>query len=67
MSGAARLLALYGPLVLIGFTAALVRALGRRLPPSQTRSKGRLTLLWIVLVVVVGPLWIFLAAGALGL
>lgn len=61
MSSALRLLALYGPLLLIGLAAGALRALGQRpgLPDSTRRLYG---IGWVLLLLVGTPVWFFLAA-----
>jgi hypothetical protein len=61
VSSALRLLALYGPLLLIGLAAGALRALGQRpgLPDSTRRLYG---IGWVLLLLVGTPVWFFLAA-----
>ena len=61
MSSPLRLLALYGPLLLIGLAAGALRALGQRpgLPDSSRRLYG---IGWVLLLLVGTPIWFFLAA-----
>ena len=55
------LLAVYGPLLLIGLTAGALRALGHRpgIPDTRRRLYG---ISWVLLVLVGTPAWLFLAA-----
>lgn len=55
------LLAVYGPLLLIGLAAGALRALGQRpaLPASTRRRYG---ISWVLLLLVGTPAWLFLAA-----
>jgi hypothetical protein len=61
VSSPLRLLALYGPLLLIGLAAGALRALGQRpgLPDSSRRLYG---IGWVLLLLVGTPVWFFLAA-----
>jgi len=61
VSSPLRLLALYGPLLLIGLAAGALRALGQRpgLPDSSRRLYG---IGWVLLLLVGTPIWFFLAA-----
>lgn len=60
-SSAGSLLLTYGPLLLIGFAAGALRALGRRaeLPERRRRLYGAL---WVALLLAGVPLWLVLAA-----
>jgi len=55
------LLAVYGPLLLIGLAAGALRALGQRpgLPSSTRRAFG---IGWVLLLLAGTPAWLFLAA-----
>jgi len=55
------LLALFGPLFLLGFGAGALRAVARRpdLPPRRRRA---LQAGWVLLLLAGGPLWLVLAA-----
>jgi hypothetical protein len=55
------LLAVYGPLLLIGLAAGALRALGQRpgLPDASRRLYG---ISWVLLLLVGTPAWLFLAA-----
>jgi len=55
------LLAVYGPLLLVGLAAGALRALGQRpgLPTSSRRAYG---IGWVLLLLVGTPLWLVLAA-----
>ena len=59
------LLAIYGPLLLIGLAAGALRALGQRpgLPTSARRAYG---IGWVLLLLIGAPAWLF-AAATLGL
>jgi hypothetical protein len=61
VSSPLRLLALYGPLLLIGLAAGALRALGQRpgLPDPSRRLYG---IGWVLLLLVGTPVWFFLAA-----
>jgi hypothetical protein len=52
---------LWGPLLLVGFAAGVLRALGRRpdLPPARRRA---LQAAWVLLLLAGAPLWLVLAA-----
>jgi len=52
---------LYGPLLVLGFAAGIVRALARRpgLPPAPRR---RLQVAWVLMLLVGAPVWLVLAA-----
>jgi hypothetical protein len=52
---------LFGPLLLLGFAAGVLRALARRraLAPGRRRA---LQAGWVLLLLVGGPLWLVLAA-----
>jgi hypothetical protein len=55
------LLAVYGPLLLIGLGAGALRALGQR--PGIADGRRRLYgISWVLLVLVGTPAWLFLAA-----
>ncbi len=58
---APRLLALYGPLLLLGVAAGALRALGQRpgLPAGSRRAYG---IGWVLTLLVGTPVWLFLAA-----
>ena len=61
MTGSAgHLLALYGPLAVIGFVAAVLRAWSLR--AADPKRKRLFNAAWILLILVGGPIWIFLAA-----
>jgi hypothetical protein len=55
------LLAVYGPLLLIGLAAGALRALGQRpgLPDTSRRLYG---ISWVLLLLLGTPAWLFLAA-----
>lgn len=55
------LLAIFGPMLLIGLAAGALRALGQRpaLPASTRRAYG---IGWVLLLLVGTPLWLFVAA-----
>lgn len=55
------LLAVYGPLLLIGLGSGALRALGQRqgLPGSRRRAFG---IGWVLLLLLGAPFWLFLAA-----
>ncbi len=59
-SGAVHQLLLFGPLLVVGFAAGLLRALARHpgLPEKRRRLFGAL---WVVTLLVGAPLWLFLA------
>ncbi len=58
---ALHLLAVYGPLLLIGLASGALRALGQR--PGLTDSTRRLYgISWVLLLLVGTPAWLFLAA-----
>jgi hypothetical protein len=56
------LLALAGPLFLLGFGAGALRALARR-PELPERRRRALQATWVVLLLVGTPLWLVLAAA----
>ena len=56
-----RVALLYGPLLLLGFAAGIVRALARR-PDLPTPRRRRLQVAWVLLLLVGAPLWLVLAA-----
>lgn len=55
------LLAVYGPLLVIGLVSGALRALGQRpgLPDPKRRAFG---ILWVLLLLLGVPFWLFLAA-----
>lgn len=58
----AKLLALLGPLLVLGFAAGAIRAVALRpgLPPRRRRA---LQALWVSLLLAGAPLWLVLAAA----
>ncbi len=67
MSGrsAGHVLAVFGPLLLLGFAAGAVRALSFR--PGLPEPRRRLLVAgWVLMLLVGAPVWLFLSA-ALGL
>ena len=52
---------LFGPLLLLGFAAGVLRALARR-PDLAPRRRRALQAGWVLLLLVGGPLWLVLAA-----
>ncbi len=61
MTGAARLVVLYGPLVLLGFSAGALWALSHR-PGLSPRARRVFLVLWIVTLLAGAPLWLLFAA-----
>jgi len=62
VTGASRqALALYLPLLLVGAAAGLVHALARRSP--DPRRRRALDLVWILLLLLGAPAWLFTAAA----
>ena len=61
MTGAARLAVLYGPLVLVGFSAGALWALSHR-PGLSPRARRVYSVLWIVTLLAGAPLWLLFAA-----
>ena len=61
MTGAARLAVLYGPLVLVGFSAGALWALSHR-PGLSPRTRRICSVLWIVTLLAGAPLWLLIAA-----
>ena len=61
LSGAARLLALYGPLILVGFAAGALWALSQR-PGLSPGARRVCSVLWVVTLLAGAPLWLFFAA-----
>ena len=61
MRGLAYALRLYLPLFLIGVTAGLVHLLGRR--SVDLRRRRLFDILWILILLVGAPLWLFVAAA----
>jgi hypothetical protein len=55
------LLALYGPLLLLGAAAGALRALGQR-PGLPARTRRTFGISWVLLLLVGAPAWLFLAA-----
>ena len=55
------LLAVYGPLLLIGLAAGALRALSQR-PGLEPQRRRLLGLSWVLLVLLGTPLWLFVAA-----
>lgn len=55
------MLVLYGPLVVLGVAAGVLRAFAGR-PGVPVRRKRLMTIGWILLVVMGAPLWVFLHA-----
>jgi hypothetical protein len=55
------LLAIYGPLLLIGLGSGALRALSQR-PGIDPRRKRALGISWVLLLLVGTPAWLFLAA-----
>jgi hypothetical protein len=51
----------YGPLLLLGFAAGALRALGRRAGLTD-RQRRRYGAAWVALLLVGAPLWLVLAA-----
>ncbi len=57
----ARAALLLGPLLLLGFTAGVVRALAQR-PGLALPSRRRLQAAWVLLLLLGAPAWLVLAA-----
>jgi hypothetical protein len=51
----------FGPLLLLGFAAGAIRAYSQREGLSRTARRA-LGAAWVLLLLVGGPLWLFLAA-----
>jgi hypothetical protein len=52
---------LFGPLLVLGFAAGVLRALARR-TGVEPRRRRALQAAWVLLLLVGGPLWLVLAA-----
>ena len=61
-ASAARLLLLFGPLVLVGFAAGFLRILASR-PGLPERRRRLLGALWVVTLLFGTPLWLALAVS----
>ena len=59
------LLAVYGPLLLIGLASGALRAMGQR-PGLATPTRRTFGILWVLLLLLGVPFWLF-AAATLGL
>jgi hypothetical protein len=57
-----RLVALLGPLLLLGFAAGALRAYAQR-PDVTPRRRRALQAAWVLALLVGAPLWLFLAAA----
>ena len=57
----ARAALLFGPLLLLGFAAGVVRALAQR-PDQPPGRRRRLHAAWVLMLLVGTPLWLVLAA-----
>ena len=55
------LLAVYGPLLLIGLASGAVRALSQR-PGLSDPARRALGIAWVLLLLIGVPCWLFLAA-----
>lgn len=51
---------IFGPLFLLSFGAGVIRALGQR--QAAERRRRLFQLLWVLLLLVGAPLWLFVAA-----
>ncbi len=60
MTGAARLAVLYGPLILVGFSAGALWSLSHR-PGLSPRARRICSVLWIVTLLAGAPLWLLIA------
>jgi hypothetical protein len=52
---------LFGPLLVLGFAAGIVRALAQR-PGLDPRRRRRLQAAWVLILLVGEPVWLVLAA-----
>jgi hypothetical protein len=56
-----RHLFVFGPFVLLGFAAGVLHTLSRR-PGLPERKRRLFAILWVLLLLVGGPLWLLFAA-----